>query len=83
MNIYTRKQNWKIVLFVIAIVIIIVSLWYTNSLVKKIADEERTKVKLWAEAVQKKAKLVRFTNELFIKIKLEERKKAELYAQAT
>lgn len=83
MNIYTRKQQWKIVLFVIAIIIIIVSLWYTNSLVKKIADEERTKVKLWAEAVQKKAKLVRFTNELFTKIKLEERKKAELYAQAT
>lgn len=63
--------------------IVIVSLWYTNRLVKKIADEERAKVELWAKAVQKKANLVKFTSELFEKIKLEERKKAELYAEAT
>ncbi|MCD6068459.1 MAG: hypothetical protein K0S33_3285 [Bacteroidetes bacterium] len=83
MNIYQRKQQWKIVLFATAVVIVIASLWYTNRLVKKIADEEREKVKLWAKSVQKKAKLVKFTNELFTKMKAEERKKAELYATAT
>lgn len=83
MNIYQRKQQWKIVLFATAVVIVIASLWYTNRLVKKIADEEREKVKLWAKSVQKKAKLVRFTNDLFTKMKTEERKKAELYATAT
>lgn len=70
-------------LFVAAVLIIIVSLWYTNRLVKKIADDERSKVRLWAEAVQRKAKLVKFTEELFSQIKVEERKKAELYAEAT
>jgi signal transduction histidine kinase len=83
MNIYTKKQRWKWVLFVIALLIIFTSLWYTNSLVKRIAEDERAKVKLWANAVQKKAKLIKFTNELFTKIKLEERKKVELYAEAT
>lgn len=83
MSIYTQKQYWKIGLLITAVLIIIASLWYTNSLVKKIADEERSKVKLWADAVKNKAKLVKFTNELFTKIKAEEFKKAELYAEAS
>jgi signal transduction histidine kinase len=83
MNIYSKKQRWKWLLFIVAILIIITSLWYTNSLVKRIAEDERAKVKLWAKAVQKKAKLIKFTNELFTKMKLEERKKVELYAEAT
>lgn len=83
MNIYSQKQKWKWLLFIVAIIIVFTSLWYTNNLVKSIADDERAKVKLWAEAVEKKANLIRFTNDLFSKIKLEERKKAELYAEAT
>ena len=82
-NIYTKKQTWKMILVALAAIIVIASLWYSNNLVKKISEEERQKVSLWADAVQKKAKLVKFTNELFIKIKSEERKKAELYAEAT
>ncbi|MGE0566388.1 MAG: sensor histidine kinase [Bacteroidia bacterium] len=50
---------------------------------KQIAADERRKVKLWAEAIQKKANLVRFTNQLFEKMKDEERKKAVLYAKTT
>ncbi len=83
MNIYSKKQQWKWILFVVAILIIFTSLWYTNKLVKRIADDERKKVELWAEAVQKKARLVKFTNDLFQKLQSEERKKAELYASAT
>ncbi len=83
MNIYTKKQRWKWLLAVAAFVIVFCSLWYTNSLVKHIEEDERRKVKLWAEAVQKKANLVKFTNQLFEKIKQEERKKAVLYAKTT
>jgi len=83
MNIYTKKQRWKWLLAFTAFVIVICSLWYTNNLVKHIEADERRKVKLWAEAVQKKANLVKFTNQLFEKIKLEERKKAVLYAKTT
>jgi signal transduction histidine kinase len=82
-NIYNKKQRWKLGLAAAALLIIIVSLWYTKNLVKKISSSEKEKVELWAKAVQKKANLVKFTNELFEKIKIGERKKAELYAEAT
>lgn len=83
MNIYSKKQQWKLALFIIAIIIIFTSLWYTNKLVTGIKNDEEKKVRLWAEAVQKKAGLVKFTNDLFQKLQIEERKKAELYALAT
>lgn len=83
MNIYTRKQNWKIALGAAAIVIVIASLAYTNYLIKQIANDERSKIKIWAEAIQKKARLVKYTNELFDKIKSEERKRVEIWAQAS
>lgn len=83
MNIYTQKQKWKWLLAAAAFIIVIGSLWYTNNLVKRIAEDEKQKVKLWAEAVQKKASLVKFTNQLFEKMKSEERKKAILYAKTT
>jgi len=76
-NIYTKKQRWKLVLAAIAFLIVLASLWYTNNLVKRIRNDEKSKVELWAKAVKKKADLVKFTNELFEKIKTEERKKAE------
>lgn len=83
MNIYRRKQQWKWLLAAAAFVIVICSLWYTNNLVKRIGENEKNKVKLWAQAIQKKASLVKFTNELFEKMKMEERKKALLYAKTT
>jgi anti-sigma regulatory factor (Ser/Thr protein kinase) len=83
MNVYSQKQQWKLWLFVTAIVIVGASLWYTNSLVNEISQDERKNVKLWAEAVQKKANLVKYTHELFDKLKLQEQKKVELWADAT
>jgi len=81
-NIYSKKQRWKLLLAGAAILIIVASLWYTNVLVKKIANEERKKVQLWAEAIQNKASLVNYTGELFQKISDEERNKIELWAEA-
>ena len=83
MSIYSKKQAWKLWLFVAAVLIVGVSLWYTSTLVNKIAQEERKKVKLWADAIERKVNLVKYTNELFNKIKADERKKVELWAEAT
>lgn len=52
MNIYTRKQRWKLTLLIVALLIGIGSLLYTNQLVRKLSDEERKKVELWAEATR-------------------------------
>jgi signal transduction histidine kinase len=81
-KIYTKKQHWKLWLAGFAVVIIGASLWYTNVLVKTVSEEERKKVELWAEAVQKRATLVKYTEKLFERLKIEERKRAEIWAQA-
>jgi len=83
MSIYHRKQRWKIGLSAAALIIIGVSLWYTNEMVKKISQEERTKVELWADAVRNRATLVKYTESLFNRLKTEERKRAEIWAEAT
>lgn len=66
-----------------ALLIVIVSFWYSSRLVEQIKQNEKQKVELWAKAVQKKASLVKFTKELFEKLKTGETKKAELFAEAT
>ncbi|MBT3242759.1 MAG: HAMP domain-containing histidine kinase [Bacteroidetes bacterium] len=50
MHIYSRKQRWKIVLFIFALIIGIASTWYTNVLVQGLAQEERNKIEIWAQA---------------------------------
>lgn len=82
MNLYSKKQRWKFALALMAAIIVIASLWYTNILVDEIANEERSKVKSWAEAIQRKAELVNYTQDLFEKISQEERKKVEIWAEA-
>ncbi len=82
MNIYSKKQRWKFVLATIAAVIVFVSLWYTNILVSEIAEEEKSKIKAWAGAIQKKAELVNYTQQLFERITAEERKRVEIWAEA-
>lgn len=82
MNIYARKQRWKLALAFAALIIVLASFWYTNNLVKQISKDEKRKARVWASAVQKRAELIKFTNHLFGEIKSEERKKAELVAEA-
>jgi len=82
LNIYSKKQRWKLFLAIAAMLIVIASLWYTNKLAQNIADEEKQQVKIWAEAIQRRAQIVNFTNDLFKKIADEERKKIEIWAEA-
>jgi signal transduction histidine kinase len=53
LNIYTQKQRWKLLLLLAALLIGTASLWYTNRLVQHLAQEERKKIQLWAEATRK------------------------------
>ncbi len=83
MDIYVKKQRWKIYLLGFAAVIVGLSVYYTNILVKKIAEDERQKVRIWADAVQNRANLVRVTDDFFDQMRKEERKRVELWAKAT
>lgn len=53
MNIYSQKQRWKVLLLLAALLIGAASLWYTNKLVQKLAEEEKKKIQLWAEATKR------------------------------
>ena len=57
MDIYYRKQRWKLYLFLFAAIIGIGSLLYTNRLVKLLAGEEKKRIELWAEATRQLADL--------------------------
>ncbi|MFN8699376.1 MAG: sensor histidine kinase [Flavobacteriales bacterium] len=82
MNLYSNKQRWKLVLFAVALVIVGITLWYSNHIADRIRDQEREKVQLWSEAIQRRAELVNFTEDLFNQLRSEERKKADLLAKA-
>ena len=62
MDLYSRKQRWKLVLALTALAIVGASLWYSSRMVNRVRTEERTKVKLWAEAVRNRAQLVNYTD---------------------
>lgn len=53
MNIYKQKANWKIYLAIVGIIIVLLSLVYTNYVANKIADEERKKVEQWLLASER------------------------------
>lgn len=55
MDLYHRKQVWKISLIVFALIVGAMSLLYTSRLVKAIAVEERERIELWAEATRELA----------------------------
>lgn len=81
-QIYYKKKRWKWLLFLAGVLIIVISLWYTNRLVREIARDERINIHIWANAIHRKAELVNYTNRFFDQIKEEERKRAEILASA-
>jgi len=83
MNLYSNKQKWKIVLLVVALVLVALSLWVSNTTVQKVSDRERLRAKQWADAIKKKAELVEFTNRAFNQLRSYERHKIQLYLDAT
>lgn len=82
MNLYSRKQKWKIVLFLIAVAIAASSLLYTSYIVDEIKEDERLRIEIWSSAVRTQVNQLYLTNRLFDKVKTEEEKKVKLWARA-
>jgi two-component system, sporulation sensor kinase D len=83
LNIYKQKRQWKTLLFLVAVLIVGVSLWYTNILVHKISQDERNKIHTWADAIHHRVDLVNSTDKFFQQLRDEERKRVELLVEAT
>ena len=52
MNIYSKKQRWKLTLSFLAILICVASVFITNKLVKELKSEETKKIEIWAQATK-------------------------------
>jgi signal transduction histidine kinase len=82
LNIYERKKRWKLFLFGAAIAIVAGSMWYTNIIVKKVAEQEQMNIKIWADAIHRKTTLVQYIEKFFDQIREEDRKRVILLAEA-
>jgi signal transduction histidine kinase len=83
MNLYSNKQKWKILMLFLALVMVGVSLFFSNAIVVKVGERERERVKQWAGAIQKKLELVQLTNLTFTQLRDKERKEMQLWVDAT
>lgn len=82
MNLYSRKQRWKIILLFVALALVAASLWFSNRIVDKIRDDERLRVRIWSEAVKSTVNQLYVTSKLFDKLREEERKNVRRWAKA-
>ena len=81
-RLYTNKTRWKWAMAVAALVLIAASLWYTNRLVKSIAEQETRQVKMWAAAMEQHAVMMQSTEEFFNKVSEQEQLRVDLLASA-
>lgn len=80
---FKRKNIWELIVLSIVSILAIGTIFFTNYIANIIAQKEQSQVKLWADAIQEKAKLLELSNEIFLNLSKDERKKIELYAKAT
>lgn len=83
MKLYSNKQKWKIALLFVALVLVGASLFLSNRIVSKVAKRERERVTQWADAIKKRAELVRLTNNSFNELREKELSEMELWIAAT
>ena len=81
-NIYSQKRWWNLALTVLAVIIITISIYYTNRLVKRFAAQESKQIEMWAEAVQSHAELMNYTKVFFNEVGEQEQKRVQLLAKA-
>ena len=67
---------------IVALLIIGASLWYTNHLVKSIAEQETRQVRMWAAAMEQHAVMMNSTEEFFNKVSEQEQLRVDLLANA-
>ena len=81
-NIYIQKRWWNWALAMLAVIIISISIYYTNHLVKRFAAQESKQIEMWAEAVQSHAELMNYTKVFFNEVSEQEQKRVQLLARA-
>jgi len=77
-----RNPFWKWLLFASAVAIFTVIIIYSNQLIRKIAQEERQRIEIWAGAITYKTQIINETERFFDSIRIEEGNQATIFAMA-
>ncbi len=83
MNIYSKKQKWKIALLTVALLMVGASLFVSNKIVSAVGEREKERAQQWASAIKKKVELVQLTNNTFSQLRNHEEQKMRLWIEAT
>ena len=49
-NIYDSRRIWKMVLLAVSLILVAIFIYFSNSLVKDLAKQERERMEIWADA---------------------------------
>ena len=63
-NIYDSRRIWKVVFLAISLVLVALFLYISNNLVKDLAEQERERMEIWADATQELATMGNDTGEV-------------------
>jgi hypothetical protein len=77
-----KTRKWNFTLAIAAMVTFPLLVWYSNSLMDRMANEEQERIRIWANAIQRKADMVTYSNEFFSHIAIEEEQHAKQIAKA-
>ncbi len=71
------------ILLVVALILVAVSLFVSNEIVRRVSAREKERVEQWGAAIHKKMEMVRLTNNTFNQLREREREKIKLWSEAT
>ena len=78
---YTSKR-WKIAILIFSVLLAVVALVQVNNIIVQIQNSEKEKIKLWVNAISRKAELVSHTEMFFKTVREEERRRMTLLTEA-
>ena len=76
------SKRWKVVILIFTILLAFVALVLINNIVVQIQNSEKEKIKLWVNAISRKAELVSHTETFFKTVREEERNRMTLLTEA-
>ena len=54
-NIYDSRRIWKVVFLILSLLLVAIFLYISNNLVKDLAEQERERMEIWADATRELA----------------------------
>ena len=65
MKLYSKKQQWKQILFLVGIVIIVAIVWLTSLVVNNVKKAELEKIQLWIQEINGISRYIDKNNNIY------------------